>query len=190
MSFPQLKVLIPTAPIRPYTPLGGQRSHVWFDRLQISPDVPEDLTTIDSMAQELSVLVNKEVEQGIPLNRIIVGGFSMGGAMAMHLAYRSLPQLCGVFALSSFLNHNSSVYEALQTKTTQEIPPLLMCHGDQDGLVSDEWGSQTANILRKLGVDVQFHIIKDAEHELTKRELLQLMDWINEKLPPLSELST
>ncbi|XP_066991701.1 lysophospholipase-like protein 1 isoform X2 [Anabrus simplex] len=168
----------------------AQRSHAWFNRPKVSLDAPEDLTTIDSMAQELSVLVNKEVEQGIPLNRIIVGGFSNGGTMALHLAYRYLPQLSGVFALSTFLNHNSSVYEALQMKTTQELPPLFMCHGDQDGLVSDEWASQTANTLQKLGVDVQFHIIKDADHELTKRELLQLMDWISEKLPPLGELST
>ncbi|MXQ82016.1 hypothetical protein E5288_WYG004791 [Bos mutus] len=112
LTFQHIKVIYPTAPPRPYTPLRGGISNVWFDRLKISNDCPEHLESIDVMCQVLTDLIDDEVKTGIKKNRILVGGFSMGGCMAMHLAYRNHQDVAGVFALSSFLNKASAVYQA------------------------------------------------------------------------------
>ncbi|KAF6073508.1 lysophospholipase like 1 [Phyllostomus discolor] len=89
----------------------GGISNVWFDRFKISNDCPEHLESIDAMCQVLTDLIDDEVKSGIKKNRILIGGFSMGGCMAMHLAYRNHQDVAGVFALSSFLNKTSAVYQ-------------------------------------------------------------------------------
>lgn len=183
-NFPHLKVLFPTAPIRKYTPLGGEPSHVWFDRENISPDVPEHLDTIEPMGKEIINLIDKEVTSGIPLEHIIIGGFSMGGAMAMHVGYRLKQQVAGVFALSSFLNDNSVVYKHLESdKEQHDLPPLFMCHGDRDDLVPLSWGEETFKNLEKLGVKGHFHTIRNALHELKKQELKTWSEWVKERIP-------
>ncbi|XP_045040376.2 lysophospholipase-like protein 1 isoform X9 [Desmodus rotundus] len=89
----------------------GGISNVWFDRFKISNDCPEHLDSINAMCQVLTGLIDDEVRSGIKKSRILVGGFSMGGCMAMHLAYRNHRDVAGVFALSSFLNKASAVYQ-------------------------------------------------------------------------------
>lgn len=85
--------------------------NVWFDRMAISNQVPEHIESVDSMCQNVSELVDQEVANGIPFNRIILGGFSMGGCLALHSAYRYKTSIAGCFAMSSFLNKGSIIYE-------------------------------------------------------------------------------
>ncbi|XP_077195775.1 lysophospholipase-like protein 1 isoform X2 [Paroedura picta] len=181
-SFQHIKVIYPTAPARPYTPMRGSMSTVWFDRYKISNDCPEHIETIDSMCQDLTSLIDDEVKNGIRKNRILLGGFSMGGGMAMHLAYRRHQDVAGVFALSSFLNKNSAVYQAL-TKNERERPELFQCHGTDDELVLHSWGEETNQMLKSLGVPTTFLSIPNLYHELNKSELEKLQAWILKKLP-------
>ncbi|KAJ4448179.1 hypothetical protein ANN_10192 [Periplaneta americana] len=200
-QFPHLQVLFPTAPLRPYTPLDGELSHVWFNRLSLSPDAPEHTETLESVGRDVTSFIQHNIIKcGIPENRIIVddshqhfhmstfisGGFSMGGALAMHVGFRLMPKIAGVFALSSFLSHSSSIYKMLQDMPRESInlPPLFMCHGDRDTLVSHEWGEETFKMLTQLGVHGEFHTISNALHELKRKEMLQLYEWITQKLPP------
>lgn len=106
----------------------------------------------------------------------------MGGALALHTAYRSIPGLAGAFALSSFLNYDSSVYQALKN-SENVMTPFIMFHGDHDTLVPQEWGNATAKSLLRSGVKGEFHIVKNCFHELKKQELKQLFEWINTLLP-------
>ncbi|XKL62390.1 hypothetical protein PGB90_002225 [Kerria lacca] len=71
-TFSHLKILYPTASMRPYTPLKGEISNVWFDRLQISPNCTEHLESLNPMCEELKKLIDQEVKEGIPLNRIVI----------------------------------------------------------------------------------------------------------------------
>jgi phospholipase/carboxylesterase len=187
VQLPHLKILFPTAPERPYTLLGGEFSHVWFDRLSISPDVPEHAETLESIGQDVTNFIQQQViNTGIPEDRIIVGGFSMGGALAMHVGFRLMRRVAGVFALSSFLSHTSSIYQSIgrTSRDLISLPPLFMCHGDRDTLVPHEWGQHTFNRLRQLGVHGEFHTIHNALHEMKEKELRQLYIWINRCLPP------
>ncbi|KAK6463875.1 lysophospholipase-like protein 1 [Huso huso] len=73
LAFQHIRVIYPTAPLRPYTPMKGAQSNVWFDRYKISNDCPEHLESIDSMCKVLGDLVDVEVKAGVSKNRILVG---------------------------------------------------------------------------------------------------------------------
>nr|XP_035952076.1 lysophospholipase-like protein 1 isoform X2 [Halichoerus grypus]XP_035952077.1 lysophospholipase-like protein 1 isoform X2 [Halichoerus grypus] len=173
---------VQTSTIRPYTPMKGGISSVWFDRLKISNDCPEHLESINIMCQVLTDLIDDEIKSGIKKNRILVGGFSMGGCMAMHLAYRNHQDVAGVFALSSFLNKTSAVYQALR-ESDGVLPELFQCHGAADELVLHSWGEETNSMLKSLGVSTKFHSFPGVYHELSKAELEKLKSWILTKLP-------
>ncbi|XP_068135786.1 lysophospholipase-like protein 1 isoform X1 [Hyperolius riggenbachi] len=181
-AFKHIKVIFPTAPARPYTPMRGALSNVWFDRHKISIESPENLESVDSMCKVLTDLINEEVASGVKKSRILLGGFSMGGGMAMHLAYRYHKDVAGVFALSSFLNDNSIVYKELEGHQ-QNIPELFQCHGQSDELVFHQWGERTHTLLKGLGVPSSFHSFPNLYHELSVQELEQLKAWIKQKLP-------
>ncbi|XP_044145907.1 lysophospholipase-like protein 1 [Bufo gargarizans] len=184
-AFSHVKVIFPTAPARPYTPMKGGISNVWFDRYKISMDSPEHLDSINPMCQVLTKLIKEEVASGIAKNRILLGGFSMGGAMAMHLAYRYHRDAAGVFALSSFLNENSVVFKELEA-SQQSLPELFQCHGQADELVFHQWGEKTCTRLKGLGVTSSFHSFPNLLHELSLQELEQLRSWILKKLPEVT----
>ncbi|KAG5895629.1 hypothetical protein JTB14_017738 [Gonioctena quinquepunctata] len=172
----------PTAPLRPYTPLHGELSNVWFDRYSITQDVQEHSETLEDAGSQIKKLVDEIMKNdGVPLNRIVIGGFSMGGALALHMAYRFTPGLAGVFTISSFLNNNSAVINEGRRFDT----PLYMCHGDRDSLVPISWGHKSHQELTKLGVQGEFVTIKNTMHELKKHEILGVFDWIQKILPPL-----
>lgn len=106
--------------------------NVWFDRLAISNQVSEHLKSVDSMCQSVSELIDKEVSNGIPLNRIILGGFSMGGCLALHLAYRYKTTVAGCFAMSSFLNKGSVIYEVYSYNKISNISQTYFCNKSFD----------------------------------------------------------
>ncbi|KAJ7985672.1 hypothetical protein DPEC_G00354490 [Dallia pectoralis] len=189
MVFPHIRVVYPTAPARPYTPMRGALSNVWFDRLKISQDCPENLESIDVMASSLGEVIQEEIRAGVPKSRIIIGGFSMGGAMALHLACRYHPDIAGVFALSSFLNKDSVVYSEVEKRATagSPLPELFQCHGTGDELVAHKWGQNTMVLLKQAGLAVSFHSFSDLQHQLSQPEMELLRSWILTKLIPNSQ---
>lgn len=182
-EFPHVKIIYPTAPERPYTASNGAMSTVWFDRKQISPSVEEDEEGTIQACNYVAALVENEVNCGIPKDRIVVGGFSMGGGLAFHYTYRHGHDLAGGFALSSFLPNKSAVYELLQSQPDVRRPPLLQCHGQRDDLVLYEWGQETHKRLKQLNVPVNFYSFANLFHELNRKEAKTLRDWITTVLP-------
>ncbi|KAL1494001.1 hypothetical protein ABEB36_009676 [Hypothenemus hampei] len=180
---PHVAFYFPTAPLRPYTPLNGEvrLSNVWFDRYSITPDVPEHTETLTETGEDIKQLINDIVNTGVPLNRIVIGGFSMGGALALHSAFRFSPGLAGVFTLSSFLNKNSAIFSELKAEST----PLYMCHGERDTMVPISWGKKTFEELTKLNVKGEFIPLGYTLHELKKNELQGLFKWFDKILPPI-----
>lgn len=107
----------------------------------------------------------------------------MGGSLALHAGYHLHSNIGGVFALSSFLNRDSIVYEtSLKYKTNQQLPKLLMYHGGRDTLVPSKWGEETFAQLQKFNVSGEFRPLKNTLHELKKQEILDLEVWIQELL--------
>ncbi|KAG7474519.1 lysophospholipase 1 [Solea senegalensis] len=185
LAFSHVRVIYPTAPVRPYTPMRGALSNVWFDRYKISRDSPEHLESVDAMCSSLGSIIEDEVKAGIPKHRIIIGGFSMGGAMALHLVCRHHPDVGGVFALSSFLNKDSAAFQDVEKrlKAGLSLPELFQCHGTSDELVLHQWGEDTSVLLRKFGMNTAFHSFPGLNHQLSQPEMELLRGWILSKLP-------
>lgn len=186
MEFPHLKIVVPTAPVQPYTPMNGENSNVWFDRKAIDINAQESRRSMASIYETVQEMIQREINLGIPPERIIVGGFSMGGALSLHIGYHLRRDIGGVFACSSFLNKDSVVYESLQgVGKDAKLPKLLMFHGDRDTLVPMDWGRNTFDKLTELGVQGEFVPLRNTLHELKTREITQLIEWINANLPPV-----
>lgn len=110
--------------------MNGEHSNVWFDRKSISIEAQENRKSMTSIYETVTELLKREIDGcGIPAKRVIVGGFSMGGCLAMHTGFHLNQNLGGVFALSAFLNNNSVVYESLESRTADELPKLKTFHG-------------------------------------------------------------
>ena len=200
-----LSVHCPTARPRPYTFAGGAASTVWFDRTNLHISAPEDKAGMDASFAVLSELMEKlETEHGVPSSRIYLGGFSMGGGMALAALTRQTKPLAGVFAIGSFLAADSDVYKQ-QQQQPRRLPRLLLAHGHADMVVPYSWGETTAKKLYALsraqkeeeggeerGEDdlVAFYGFPHLQHEFDRRVLSVLARWIEsgaKSFPDISE---
>ena len=191
--------LYPTAPLRPYTLGGGFKQRVWFDRTALHPDAPEDADGIDTAVSSIMAVID---ELGIPDHRIVVAGFSMGGALALHIMARfsmTARALAGVVCLSSFLAKDSSVIAAMrevrgnrtnlcQSTSCNEtelkpacdvkpVPPVLMFAGDIDCMIETEWTENTAQRLSQCGLEVHFNVVSHMGHEVVAEEAAAVLDF-------------
>jgi phospholipase/carboxylesterase len=132
MEVPHVKFIFPTAPVQKYTPMGGEYSNVWFDRKSISIDALESRKSLTSIYETVNDMLTREIEgSGISAKRVVVGGFSMGGCLAMHTGFHLNQNLGGVFALSAFLNNDSIVYESIEANNSSALPKLRTFHGER-----------------------------------------------------------
>ena len=87
-NFRHIRVIYPQAPCIPYKMNEGKPSRVWFNRSSYSPTSSENRTSIDHTCSLVRQLVNEQKSRGVGLNRVVLGGFGMGGILAMHVAFR------------------------------------------------------------------------------------------------------
>uniref|UniRef100_A0A1A9WTX2 palmitoyl-protein hydrolase n=1 Tax=Glossina brevipalpis TaxID=37001 RepID=A0A1A9WTX2_9MUSC len=186
LKFPHIQIMYPTAPLQSFTPLKGELSTVWFDIEKLAIDSKENRKSITNAYDHVNKMIKNEMMQGIPINRILVGGFSMGGTLALHAAYHLNPNLGGVFVFSSFLNYDSIVYESLRKMTGTTLPELRMFHGSKDEIVPIKWGRDSFDKLQTFGVKGTFKIMPNKKHVLSKIGLEDLEEWISKKLVPLT----
>lgn len=93
-------------------------------------------------------LITDEIASGIPSSRIVLGGFSQGGALSLFIGATTPHKLAGVFGLSSYLLMGNKIKElAEEAKGINKDTPFFMGHGDADPLVKYEWGVKTAEVL-------------------------------------------
>uniref|UniRef100_A0A3Q4FXR1 palmitoyl-protein hydrolase n=1 Tax=Neolamprologus brichardi TaxID=32507 RepID=A0A3Q4FXR1_NEOBR len=102
---------------------------VWFDLMGLSPDSPEDESGIKKAAENIKAIIEHEARNGIPPNRIILGGFSQGGALSLYTALTCQHQLAGVVALSCWLPLHRSFPSA---SSGNKNLPILQCHSEMD----------------------------------------------------------
>ena len=171
----------PTAPLVPYTLNEGIKSNVWFDRIKLSIDAPEDMIGIQNSISKIDQIIDSFIMQNITLKNIFVFGMSMGGHMALQILNRSKysHSLGGIVALSCFISKNSTYWDEMTLKIASSFPPLLMCHGNRDTLVLHDWGVFTSSKLKSMGISIQFHTIDRLTHDISYEELELIKKWID-----------
>ncbi|CAM9583733.1 unnamed protein product [Discosporangium mesarthrocarpum] len=170
-----LKLVCPTSPLRSYTLAGGASSRVWFDRTELSPSAKQDKAGVRRSMQQVKEELRRLEEDGVPRSGIFVGGFSMGGGLALEFLgdKECGGRLAGIFSHSGFLNEDSNVFASLPMAT-----PVYISHGAADGMVMPEWGYLTSERLRNRGFTTSHVEHPGLEHELGKGQIEALLDWI------------
>ncbi|XP_065225564.1 lysophospholipase-like protein 1 [Planococcus citri] len=184
LSFPHVKVVFPTAPMDIYNGFDGDHCHIWFNRYRIVYKTFEDDKSIERTYRSFKDLIDAEVQKGIPLNRIIVGGFGMGGSFAMHVGYKYNMDIAGVFAMGTFLTLNSTVYKTLDDRPVyQRLPRLLMTHGEADTEIPFTWGHSTFVNLHDHGVRGNLYHEQLGLHEISPKQVQAVIKFIKQTIP-------
>ncbi|XP_049859659.1 acyl-protein thioesterase 2 isoform X2 [Schistocerca gregaria] len=178
---PHVKVICPTAPTMPVTLNGGFRMPSWFDLRTLDANGPEDEEGIKRATELVHGMIEQEVKAGIPSNRIVLGGFSQGGALALYSALKFPKPLAGVIALSCWLPlHKQFPAAAVANKDI----PYIQCHGDCDPIVPYKWGQMTASLLKQFLRQIEFKTYRGMMHSSSDEEILDLKAFLEKVIPP------
>lgn len=174
-----MKVICPTAPTQPVTLNAGFRMPSWFDLKSLEEKGPEDVAGIHSARDTIHGLIDDEVKAGIPSNRIILGGFSQGGALALYSAFTYPKPLAGVMALSCWLPLRDEFPGCV---VENKAMPILQCHGDCDPLVPYKWGQITTQAIRKFAPQIEFKTYAGMMHSSCDAELADMKRFVQTQL--------
>lgn len=179
----------PTATPIPYTLFGGRPMSIWFDRLAMEPKSAEQTESVEASCMQLETVLDRLVSSGVPPAKIAIGGFSMGGGIALQTALRSKHDIGGVFAMSSYLCEDAAIYANMANIAEDGMkrpmmPRIWMAHGASDTFVRPEWGEATAKRLRGYGLDVSWQSYPRMRHELRQDELDDLDKWLTPLVLP------
>ncbi|MGE5127475.1 MAG: alpha/beta hydrolase, partial [Betaproteobacteria bacterium] len=141
----------------------------------------EDEAGIRESAAAVHALVQREIQRGVAAERIVLAGFSQGGALALHTALREPSRLGGVVALSSYLPLATAL--ASEAHPANAALPIFMAHGNRDELLPLALGERSRDALRARGYDVEWHAYP-MPHGLCAEEVARLRDWLIRALPP------
>jgi phospholipase/carboxylesterase len=175
----RLRFVFPHAPVRPVTVNGGMQMRAWYDIISLDRDGPSDEDGIRQSGAILQELIDKEIERGIPANRIVAAGFSQGGAVAIHAALRRTEKLCGLMALSTYLPlpevFDAEVVNNADLNNTNL--PIFMAHGSFDPVLPLQLGQASYDQLSSAGFDVEWHEYPMA-HAVCAEEIRDIRAWL------------
>ncbi|XP_014741077.1 PREDICTED: acyl-protein thioesterase 2 isoform X2 [Sturnus vulgaris] len=149
IRLPYVKYICPHAPRIPVTLNMKMVMPSWFDLMGLTPDAPEDEAGIKKAAENIKAIIEHEMKNGIPPNRIILGGFSQGGALSLYTALTCQHQLAGIVALSCWLPLHKAFPQAANNGVNKDIA-ILQCHGEMDPMIPVRFGALTAEKLKSV----------------------------------------
>ena len=168
------RFVFPNAPPRPVTINGGQVMRAWFDIAPAANGAVENREQLGDSVAFVRALVERERERGIASERIVLAGFSQGGATVLHAAYGGSEKLGGVLALSAWLPYHDMLPH-IDSAAAQM--PVLMAHGSADPIIPLAAAEFSAAHLRSLGVAVEFQRYPMA-HEVCYDEIRAISAWL------------
>ncbi|WP_455208110.1 alpha/beta hydrolase [Kaarinaea lacus] len=174
---PGIRFIFPHAPTQPVTINGGYVMRAWYDI--IAPDLTarQDQAGILKSAELINEIIQDQVRQGIKNDKIILAGFSQGGAMALHIGLRGTEKPGGILALSCYLPLTDEL--AVPAATQNHKLPIFMAHGSYDPIVPIKAGQASRDMLTKLGYQVTW---KDyaMEHSVCAEEVIDISHWLKQ----------
>jgi phospholipase/carboxylesterase len=181
---PGIRFVFPHAPVRPVTLNMGMRMRAWYDIRTLTAEGRADEAGLRESVARLEALLSAERALGIESRRIVVAGFSQGGAVALHGALRHAEPLGGVLALSCYLPLQALLAAEL-AEVNRELP-ILMCHGQQDPVLPLALGLAACNWLRAAGYRVEWKEYP-MQHQVCLPEIQDVAAWLRAHLPAESQ---
>lgn len=180
LNLPYIKFILPHAPYRPVTLNNGYEMRAWYDIFGLQPDSPQDEVGINSMQDTINSMIEAEIARGIPSQRILLAGFSQGGAMALHTATRFDQPLAGVLALSTYLPLKNQLKEK-QHPANKHLP-IWMAHGRHDSVITLATAQSSKQTLEAAGYEVEWHEY-EMPHSVCEEEINDIRDFLLRVLP-------
>jgi phospholipase/carboxylesterase len=177
-----IRFLFPHAPVRPITINGGMQMRGWYDIKTWDLNDRADETGVRESATAITALLDKLIEQGIPVNRILLAGFSQGGVIALHLLPRLPYKLAGVMALSTYMAVPGKLKEEMTG--VNKSTAVLVNHGTHDEVVPYSAGQAAFNALKFAGFTVNWAEYRMG-HSVCPQQIADISRFIQQQLPAL-----
>ena len=177
-EWPALRFVFPHAPVRPVTINNRVPMRAWYDIVDIDLANRADEVGVAESVAQVDALVAREVERGVPRSRVVLAGFSQGGAVTLAAGLRNREPLAGLVALSTYVPSAPKARAWLAAGAERQ--PVFMGHGSQDPVVPFQAGLQSAALLRELGFEVDWHAYP-MPHSVCAEEISDLGDWLTRR---------
>ena len=174
-----VRFVFPHAPVRPVTINGGMSMRAWYDIITLDRNGPQDSAGIRQSSALLCELIEREHERGVAYDRIVLAGFSQGGAIASHTALRFEHRLAGLMALSTYLPLVETLNDEVigNPRAQDKRLPIFMAHGSFDPMLPMAMGAGSREVLEKIGYSVEWHDYPMA-HAVCLEEIQDIRSWL------------
>ena len=177
-DWPALRFVFPHAPVRAVTINNGMRMRAWYDIVGMDFPTRADSEGVDQSIIQAGALIDREHAQGIAAERVLLAGFSQGGAIALAAGLRRKTPLAGLIALSTYLPGAEAAAEAKTEAALRQ--PVFMAHGGADPVIPLVHAERSAQLLGTLGFEVEWHRYPMA-HQICAEEISDLGDWMTQR---------
>jgi phospholipase/carboxylesterase len=174
-SAPGVRFIFPHAPVRPVTINNGFRMRAWYDIASADLNNRADLVGVRQSEAQIGALIAREKSRGIAPAKIVLAGFSQGGAIALYAGLRHAERLAGVVALSTYLAAQDKL--AAEASAANRGLPIFMAHGTFDPVVRPEWGEASRRVLEAAGYPVEWHSYP-MPHSVCMEEVVAIGAWL------------
>ena len=173
---PGIRFIFPHAPMQAVTINAGYVMRAWYDIVSLDLTARQDKEGIAQSGKLIENIIARQNDAGIPAEKIILAGFSQGGAIALHLGLRSHHRFAGIMALSTYL---PLADDHPLEKTSANSPSIFMAHGLFDTVVPAIVGMESRTMLEDAGYEV---IWKEypMEHSVCAEEIRDISNWIQQ----------
>ena len=176
---PAVRFVFPHAPMRPITANGGVVMRGWYDVLSFEGVRREDEAGVRASQASVEELIARETARGIAPARLVLAGFSQGGAIALHTGLRHAERLAGIMALSTYLPLAPTL--GAEASAANRDVPIFMAHGRDDSLIPVERAVTSREALRTAGYKIEWHDYA-TEHAVSSEEIEDIAGWLRRVL--------
>jgi phospholipase/carboxylesterase len=174
-----VRFVFPHAPVRPVTLNGGMHMRAWYDLYGLGEGFPQDVDGLRQSAGQVRALVRRETERGVDARRIVLAGFSQGGAVALYAGLRHPEPLAGIMGLSTYLPDHRSLAD--EGSDANAETPIFLAHGSRDPVLPFDLGDRSRGLLEDAGYPVEWHAYA-MEHQVCLEEIGDVAAWLKRVL--------
>jgi len=171
-----MRAILPYAPHRPISLYAGEVVPGWYDLFGLDSAAKQDDLGIYKAQKDINQLIQIEIDKGIDHRRIVLGGFSQGGALALFTGLRFPLKLGGILALSTYLPLADSL-EKERDQSNRDLP-IFLSHGTEDEVILFEYAKTGLTFLKSLGYQIDWKPYHKA-HNLIEKEVSDIKQWLN-----------
>jgi len=173
-----VRFVFPHAPLRRVTINQGMEMRAWYDILALDRLTVEDEAGIRTSEAAVTALIEREIARGTDSERVVLAGFSQGGAIALHTGLRLSRSLGGIMVLSAYLPLRATL--PAERADANAVTPIFMAHGSYDPVLPEALAVESLRVLEQQSYAVEWHSYPMA-HMVCAEEVRDISRWLTER---------